>query len=361
MKLAHVIRTCTASAVALSALALALNASPVLAAPASGPVAAPWGPGLNLLSNPSHEHPGVYFAGRGEINVTWNWVPFWEEPPSGDNLRDQNYRTPEFRPVFANIYPTRVRTGAGADRWFNFFALNHAAGIMQVVNNLPVGQLIRFSTWAQLWSSNVTGDPPTSEQDGNMRIRICIQLDGGPRNMVSPNLKCSNWSQPYDKYKQISVDAVTTGPTILALLQSDASIPVQHNDAYVDDSCLEVLPSVDAAGICMGAAGFVPSAVDGNPAPAVAAPAVVASSAVTSTAAGAQTVANSALGLHIRSTPTITVSNIVGVAHQGDVLPVTGKSVDGKWFQIQFNSNAAWVFAALTTPNAVANTAAVVK
>ena len=29
-------------------------------------------PGVNLLTNPSHEHPGAYFAGRGEINVTWN-------------------------------------------------------------------------------------------------------------------------------------------------------------------------------------------------------------------------------------------------------------------------------------------------
>ena len=357
MNFVNLFRSSTASAIAISALALALNASPAVAAPVGDPVPAPSGPGLNLLSNPGHEHPGVYFGGRGEINVTWNWVPFWEESPAGTDARDQNYRTPEFRPVFKNQYPNRVRTGGGSDRWFNFFALNHAAGIMQVVNNLPVGKPVRFTTWAQLWSSNVTNEGGTSEADGNMRVRICIQLDGGPRNMVSPNLKCSPWSQPYDKWAQIGVDIVTTGPTVLALIQSDASIPVQHNDAYIDDSCFEVLPSADAKGICADA-GFVASAVDGSPAAPAAAADVTASTAVTGSA---QTVARSALGLNVRSTPVISKSNIVGSARLGVVLPVTGKSTDGAWFQVQYNGKVGWVFAALTTPNAAAKAAPVVK
>lgn len=69
--------------------------------------------GVNLLQNPGHEHPGVYFAGRGEINVSWGWVPFWEEPPAGVDPRDPYYRTPEFRPVFAHEYPNRVKSGGG--------------------------------------------------------------------------------------------------------------------------------------------------------------------------------------------------------------------------------------------------------
>lgn len=216
-------------------------------------------PGVNLLTNPGHEHPGAYFDGRGELNVTWNWVPFWEEPPKGTDLRDQNYRTPEFRPPFARDYPYRVNSGGGSDRWFNYFALNKAAGIMQVVEGLQAGQPLRFTSWVSLWSSNDNDPaiPPSSSRDGNMQIRVCIQQDGGPRNMVSAELVCSAWYQPYDKWYQISVDAVAKGPKALALVQSRAAIPVEHNDAYVDDSCFEIL---SGSGICVGQ-GFVPTGV----------------------------------------------------------------------------------------------------
>ncbi len=351
--------------IAAGALALAMNVSPALAATALQDT---YGPGLNLLSNPGHEHPGVYFGGRGEINVTWSWVPFWEEPPAGDNLRDQNYRTPEFRPTFASQYPYRVHSGGGSDRWFNFYALNHAAGIMQVVKNVPIGRKMRFTSWVQLWSSNVTSDPPVSTQDGNLRIRACIQTDGGPRNMVSPNLVCSDWAQPYDKFDQISVDATPISNTVLVLLQSDASIPVQHNDAYADDSCFEVLPA-DGSSICTGA-GYVPSAIDagvqpnvaGNGSGAVGVPAaLVVVNVPVPTGDGPLTAANSILGLNVRSDPSISATNIIGFAKRGDVYTVTGISADSKWFQITYNSNPAWVYAALTVPNAAAKAVAVVQ
>ena len=352
MQIDKIIRSGAATAIAASVLAMALNAAPAMA---STTVQDTWGPGLNLLSNPGHEHPGVYFGGRGEINVTWSWVPFWEESPPGYDARDPNFRTPEFRPVFASIYPERVHTGGGADRWFNFFALNHAAGIMQVVKNVPVGQPMRFTSWVQLWSSQDNSEPPVSTNDGNLKIRACIQVDGGPRNMVSPALKCSAWAQPYDKYAQISIDATPTNSTVLVLLQSDAQITVQHNDIYADDSCFEVLPA-SGNGICKGA-GFVQSAIDNNPA-AVAAAAAPAAPAATG---AAQTVANSALGLNVRSAPAIADGNIVGFVNQGDTLAVTGISADSQWYQVTYNGKTAYVFAALTIPNAAAKAAPVVK
>ncbi len=348
MKFEKIIRSGAASAIAASALALAMNATPVLA---KTTVQEPWGPGLNLLSNPSHEHPGVYFGGRGEINVTWSWVGFWEESPPGVDARDQHYRTPEFRPVFASIYPERVHTGGGADRWFNYFALNHAAGIMQVVNNVPVGKPMRFTSWVQLWSSNENLTPARSTKDGNLKVRVCIQVDGGPRNMVSPALKCSDWAQPYDKYAQISVDATPTNSSVLVLIQSNADIPVEHNDIYADDSCFEVLPA-SGPGICNGA-GFVPSAVDGNSSAVV--PVVAANSG------SAQTIANSNVGLNVRSTPEINDTNIVGVATKGQILPVTGIAGTGTWYQITYNGKTAYVYAALTIPNDAAKAAPVVK
>ncbi|MCL5998199.1 MAG: SH3 domain-containing protein [Chloroflexi bacterium] len=357
MKLVKILRSTTACAIGVTSLALALNTQPALAAAT---------PGQNLLTNPSHEHPGVYFGGRGEINVTWNWVPFWEEPPAGTDLRDQNYRTPEFRPVFASQYPERVHSGGGSDRWFNYFALNHAAGIMQLVNDLPIGKTVRFTTWAQLWSSNDNGTPALSTRDGNMKVRVCIQTDGGPRNMSSENLKCSEWAQPYDKWEQIYVDAVPVSSTVIALIQSNAEIPVEHNDAYIDDSCFEVLPAAGAQGICLGA-DYIPS---GASAGAAASTDQSQAAQTTPTATplptvqvpagpGAQAAVNTA-GINVREKPAMT-GKIIGGYKRGNVLDVTGKSVDGKWFQVKYKTGTGWVYASLTLPNDAAKAVATVK
>lgn len=343
----------------------------VLPAASVSAVGAP-APGMNLLSNPGHEHPGVYFAGRGEINVTWNWVPFWQEPPQGADPRDQKYRTPEFRPVFASQYPERVRSGGGSDRWFNFWALNKQAGIMQEIKNLPVNAPVRFTTWVQLWSSNQNTQPPRSVDDGNMKIRVCIDQDGGPRDMTDPNLKCSEWAQPYDKWAQISVDAVALNSTVLALIQSTADIPVEHNDAYADDSCFEVLPSAGAKGICLGA-GFVPSAVDAglvgdvpaapfapSAAPGARTPQTPATATVTAPPGDAPKAAVNTAKLNVRDRPSLS-GRIVGGLNRGDVVDVLGKSADGAWYQIRYGGATAWVFASLTVPNAAARAAGVAQ
>ncbi len=321
-------------------------------------------PGMNLVSNPGHEHPGVYFAGRGEINVTWSWVPFWQEPPPGADPRDQNYRTPEFRPVFAREYPERVHSGGGSERWFNFWALNKQAGVMQEVKNLPVNAPLRFTTWAQLWSSNQTTQPARSVEDGNMKIRVCIDQDGGPRDMTDPNLKCSEWAQPYDRWAQISVDAVALSSTVLVLIQSTADIPVQHNDAYVDDSCFEILPTANAKGICLEA-GHVPSAIDAGlvgdvlaapvapPAKPAAQTLSVATGAVTAPAGAAPKTAVNTAKLNVRDRPSLS-GKIIGGLNRGDIVDVLGKSADGAWYQIQYRGARAWIFASLTVPNAAA-------
>ena len=233
---------------------------------------------------------------------------------------------------------------------------------MQVVSNLPVGKPVRFTTWAELWSSNDTGagEPPASTNDGNMKIRVCIQTDGGPRNMTSPNLVCSDWAQPYDKWAQISVDATPLTSTVLALVQSTASLPVQHNDAYVDDSCFEVLPSAGAQGICQGA-GYIPTGASVGAAAATTPAATAAAASTTGQAPASDTpaVTVNTAAINIRSTPSLS-GTIVGGARKGDVLTVTGQSADKKWYQVK-SSNAGWVYAALVIPNTAAQAVAVVK
>ncbi len=45
--------------------------------------------------------------------------------------------------------------------------------------------------------------------------------------------------------------------------------------------------------------------------------------------------------------------NIVGGANQGERYPVTGKSNDGTWWQIDYNSQVGWVFSELVTSTGV--------
>lgn len=232
------------------------------ASAATKPPAAPdttFKPGWNLITNASHEGPGAFFDGRGELYVSWNWTPFWTEPPAGYDLRDQRWRTPEFRMAdgYLAVFADRVHSGRLANHGFNYFAANPAAGFMQYVPNLKVGSPIRFTSMVLLWSSNVPNlVPPMSIDPGNLEARVCIDQDGGPRDMTDPNLVCSPWSKTYDKYHQLVVDGVVKAGTVNAFLWTRSSEFVEHNDYYMDDSCFEVLAKATDKGICAGA-GFV--------------------------------------------------------------------------------------------------------
>ncbi|MBX7213609.1 MAG: SH3 domain-containing protein [Thermoflexales bacterium] len=356
----------------------ALTAASLIAAPRAAFAAAPVG--VNLLENPGHEHPGTYFAGRGEINVTWSWVPFWQESPPGVDPRDQNYRTPEFRPPFARDYPYRVWSGGGSDRWFNYFALNKGAGIMQVVKNLTVGSPIRFTSMLELWSSNDNDPaiPPKSSRDGDMLVRLCIDQDGGPRDLTDPNVICSPWTQPYDAWRQVYVDGVALAPEVLVIIQSTAAVSVEHNDAYADDSCFEVLPSAGAKGICLGN-GFIETGagptgltkaaplatwvtgktvaefrradgttvkIMGTAGSVATAPAAGAAAPRPAASPAAGTLSALVNGLRIRATPSLE-GEVLGYLNAGDVLPNAG--VSGDWAEVNYNGAKAYVYANLTS------------
>lgn len=359
-------------ATVVAAMAMAGGATSV-AAQAPKPAA----PGVNLLENPGHEHPGAYFDNRGELNVTWSWVPFWQEPPPGVDLRDQNYRTPEFRPPFARDYPERVKSGGGSDRWFNYFALNKAAGVMQVVKNVPVGRPVRFTSHLQLWSSNNNAQPVKSTDDGNLLVRLCIDQDGGPRDLTDPLLVCSQWSQPYDAWRQLSVDGVARNSQVLVFAQTTASLPVEHNDAYMDESCFEILPAAGAKGVCRGN-GLVPTGGGAAQTAAAAAATYIPNAGVADPPKRALTPEQQAL---LRNPPRQTTgaavpTQLVVTAYTGEakitsssraivragagtgfkeigrltsstLVKITGRASNG-WLRIDFNGQSGFVSAALT-------------
>ena len=184
-------------------------------------------PGTNLLTNPGHEPPSVFYKGRAEVYVAWNWVPFWDEATT-----DKAAHMPQFRPAFAANEPAHVRSGQGANRYFNYFTLNKNAGLLQAVADVPAGSPVRFTSWVQLNST-----------DNKLQVRLCIDQDGGPfkPDETQPALACSGWSKPNNQWVQLAVGGVAKGSNINAVIWSRAETAVEHNDVFVDDSCLELL------------------------------------------------------------------------------------------------------------------------
>ncbi len=307
-------------------------------------------PGANLLTNPGHEPPAVFYKGRAEVYVAWNWVPFWD-----DITVDKAARMPQFRPAFAANEPAGVRSGEGANRYFNYFSINKNAGVMQAVEDLPVGSAVRFTSWVQVNSS-----------DSKLQVRLCVDSDGGMFKANDTAITCSAWAKPGNAWVQLTVDGVTKGSAVNAIVWSRAETAVEHNDVFVDDSCLELLSSATDKGICKGA-GLAPAA---TPTPFVN-PTVIptttpAKLAAKPTATRTTALSNSpsvtvvADGINVRQQPN-QIAKILGGVKRGEVLPVIGRSADGKWFSVFYKGAGGWVFASLVKPNAAAQTAPVVK
>jgi hypothetical protein len=339
--------------------------------------------GANLLTNPGHEHPGANFAGRTDLNVTWNWNPFWEGPPAGVDSNDPNYHTPGFSAAFARDNPERVRSQAGSDRWRNSMSVNKKAGIMQYVADLPVGAPIRFTSWLQLWSNDDDTATPDKSKHSDLKVRVCIDQDGGPRDMTDPNLVCSDWKQPFGVWEQLSIDGIAKNSVANVLIWSSADTPVLNNDVYADESCFEILPTLAAKGICAGA-GLIGTGPNVQPLPAnvgsikitaeeqaqlnkalASAPSVSANTPATSALTAPNVVTpslavNARVFMNVREQPSQTAA-VATTARRGTVLPVLGKSADSKWFQVDFEGKPGWVLASLTLPNAAALAAPIVE
>ena len=313
-------------------------------------------PGANLLTNPGHEPPAVFYKGRAEVYVAWNWMPFWD-----DVAADKTAHIPQFRPAFAANEPARVRSGQGANRYFNYFSLNKNAGLMQMVEDLPVGSTMRFTSWVQLDSS-----------DSKLQVRLCIDPDGGAFKPNDPAITCSAWAKPNNQWVQLAVDGITKGNAANAIIWSRAETAVEHNDVFVDDSCFELLARATDSGVCKGTGTSVVNATPiATPTPFInptvkptATPVKPgAKPTATPTVAPAASIPSAIViadGINVRQQPNPT-AKILGGIKRGEVLLVIGRSADGKWFEVLYKGAGGWVFASLVKPNAAAQRAPVVK
>jgi LysM repeat protein len=194
----------------------------------------------NLLQNPGFE--GGYSAYRPQtaqehadcphgicntVQIPSGWRPWWVKARSSD-------ANPEYKAAapFAN----RIHSGSNAGQYFTFHR-THEAGFMQQVN-VPDNAVLQFSIWGQAWMTS--GDSASSDSNAIINMRVGIDPTGGT-NPTSSNIVWSGSANPFDAYRQFSVQVQAQGNRVTVFTYSRAEYPLKHNDVYWDDATLFVV------------------------------------------------------------------------------------------------------------------------
>ena len=185
----------------------------------------------NLLQNPGFE--GDYQPFNGDVNrrMASGWAPWNASRGAGDPTWANI--TPQYRRA---SNPNRVRTGSGAQEFFELFATFNG-GIYQRVN-VAAGAPLRFSAFLNVWSTT-RDNPDQSLEPAAVSLQVGIDPTGGTNGTSSTIV----WSAPerfYDEYRQLSVNAVAAANTITVFIRAIILEPVRHSHVYVDDASLVV-------------------------------------------------------------------------------------------------------------------------
>ncbi len=316
-------------------LALAAHGLPAMHALAQG--------SANLLRNPGFDWPAqtngdvCAFGWQKDNAITpHEWIPYWA-CKSGDEVnQDRINRAPEFSMMTVEMAADRVRSYPTAARFFTFWALNRSMGLYQVVRNIQPGARLRFSIWANVLTTDSDILPlSSSRQPGGLQVRACIHTDGTfalQPNFADPNVVCSGWIRPYDRWEEVSVEAVAKSDTVTVFVDSTAEYPVKHNDVYVDDASLVVV-------------GEGASATPAPPAPAPA-------SAPAASDSLPQVIVKTATA-NVRAAPALTAAILASVP-QGSRFTVRAYTADRVWWQIEYASapgGVAFIHNSVVEPN----------
>lgn len=347
----------------------------------------------NLLQNPGFE--GSYSAytpqtaqervdcPHGVCNtaqVPANWRPWWIKARSSD-------ANPEYKPAapFAN----RIRSGSNAAQYFSFYR-THEAGFMQQVN-VPANAVLQFSVWGQAWLSN--SDGATSDSNVFINMRVGIDPTGGT-NPTSPNIIWSGSANPFDAYRQFTVQAQAQGSRVTVFTYSRAEYPLKHSDVYWDDATLFVTnqsapppppppppPDTGSApppppageqppggvhivqsgeylssiarryGVTVQAIASANNIVNLNlirPGQQLIIPGGAAPSGETAPPSPDAVRATTQANLRFRAGPG-TEHQILSVLPYGTVVPVVARNASSDWIQVTYQGRTGWVAAWLTT------------
>jgi LysM repeat protein len=205
--------------------------------------------GANLLQNPGFDGDYMPFAGDQTRLVAPGWSA-WHIPRKPGDPGFANLQ-PEYRPA-ANTQ--RIHGGSAAQEFFTFFA-THTGGVFQRVP-VTAGNRVRFSAFINVWSTSLD-DQNASAQPSRYSVRVGIDPAGGADG-ASTSIVWSEGQQFYDEYRQLSVEANTTGDFVTVFVESAPKDPVKNNNTYVDDAVLVVIGQAQPTATSQGAATPTP-------------------------------------------------------------------------------------------------------
>lgn len=196
----------------------------------------------NLLKNGGFDEGFRAWNGIENVTVANSWLPFWvAHLPQDPDWKNQR---PVYRPALRAVDARRARGGPSAQMYSSNWA-THIAGIMQIVDGVTLGDLLRLSVFAHSWSTN-SDVPDQSIDAGNLLLKIGIDPLGGT-NPMDARIVWSPERVNYDLFQNFSVEAHAQGTRITVFLFSAVEWPKKHNDVFWDDATLDVIVAPEAA------------------------------------------------------------------------------------------------------------------
>ncbi len=222
------------------------------------------GAGVNLLTNGDFEASGgqawPFQDGISEVQVAPGWRAFFLDTPPAyakipvncPNAQEDPgcyWARPEFRGLSAIEFSYRVHGGNLAQKYFTF-GRQHEAGMLQQVNGITPGTLLRFSVYIETWSCmpgsqwNVCPTAPNSNSPAPMHTKVGMDPTGGT-NPWAASVVWSPEINAYDQWTLFQVEATAANSTVTVFIYSRADWTDQifrlNNDVYVDDASLVVV------------------------------------------------------------------------------------------------------------------------
>ena len=205
---------------ASSALAPAQIDTPIVTASPTG----------NLLRNGTFEADSRRTSISSSVANEWfSWFQHRGAVGPGSWLPEPEYG-------LATKQPGRAHTGDKAQFWLSNWAV-HNAGVYQIVT-VPSSAWVRFSAWMFGWSSE---SDQFGMSTGFHHRWLGIDPEGGT-DAFSPRIVWSSNDRTMDKWAQLTVTTQARGGRVSVFVRSQPEAATKHNDVFIDDAELIVVP-----------------------------------------------------------------------------------------------------------------------
>ena len=193
---------------------------------------------MNLLTNPGFEGPGRMVGGQKEVIVAEGWGPWWLEDTPERRAQGYGWR-PDFIPHQRGLWPqgekcgvSRVHSGASSQKIYSTYATHHAGSWQRV--EVPVGEEMRFSAWALVWSSD-KDDQTRSRKNGRYRVSVGIN-SWGDSDPTSEKIEWTPEVEVYDEWVQLAITTTARSEWVCVFTQGWAEYRVKNNNVWWDDA-----------------------------------------------------------------------------------------------------------------------------